>query len=547
MAEKKYIIDSEELMAEWDWEKNNELGLNPNQITYGSNKKAWWKCRKGHSWETSISARAKQGHQCVYCSNQKALKGYNDFETFCKNNALLYLLQEWDYDNNANQPEEYTWCSGQKVYWRCNKGHSWKTSIAHRITENTGCPVCSNKKVLKGYNDLKTLCPIIAGEWHPTKNGDLTPDNVSIGSSKRVWWICKDGHEWQAAIYSRTGKNGTGCAVCSGKKLYQGLNDLETYCKSNKELLYLLDEWDYDKNKCNPNEIARSSSKKVFWKCIHGHKWAASVSSRVRGNNCRICNSQTSFPEQAIFYYISSLFPNSVNRYVFDKTELDIFIPELSIGIEYDGFHFHNKKSNKEVLKNQKCIDNGIKLIRIRENGLTSYNDCICIFRQDNFSNEALSDAINELLRQLGKPVTIDVNKDKAIITKQYKQYVLDNSITSLKPELLLDWDEDSNGGLMLENFTKGSHYKAHWKCHICGYEWDAEIKSRFAGSGCIMCSMKKFTQTRSIKVLNVETSAVYTSLTDAERKTNIERHSISDCCKGKRDTAGGYHWKFID
>ena len=150
-------------------------------------------------------------------------------------------------------------------------------------------------------------------------------------------------------------------------------------------------------------------------------------------------------------------------------------------------------------------------------------------------------------MRQLGKPVTIDVNKDKAIITKQYKQYVLDNSITSLKPELLLDWDEDSNDGLMLENFTKGSHYKAHWKCHICGYEWDAEIKSRFAGNGCIMCSMKKFTQTRSIKVLNVETSVVYTSLTDAERKTNIERHSISDCCKGKRDTAGGYHWKFID
>lgn len=53
-------------------------------------------------------------------------------------------------------------------------------------------------------------------QWHPSKNGPLTPQTVTYGSKRRVWWKCAYGHEWQAAVYTRTGA-GTGCPVCAGK------------------------------------------------------------------------------------------------------------------------------------------------------------------------------------------------------------------------------------------------------------------------------------------------------------------------------------------
>ena len=67
MAEKKYVIDNAELMAEWNWEKNNDFGFDPKTLTLGSDKKAWWICIEGHEWQASITTRTK-GHGCPYCS-----------------------------------------------------------------------------------------------------------------------------------------------------------------------------------------------------------------------------------------------------------------------------------------------------------------------------------------------------------------------------------------------------------------------------------------------------------------------------------------------
>ena len=85
--------------------------------------------------------------------------------------------------------------------------------LALAIANGMGCPVCSNHKVLAGYNDLETLYPLLAKEWHPTKNGDLKPSMVVPGSGKKVWWQCVDGHEWQAVIRKRA-ILGQGCPIC---------------------------------------------------------------------------------------------------------------------------------------------------------------------------------------------------------------------------------------------------------------------------------------------------------------------------------------------
>lgn len=54
MAEKKYVIDNAQLMAEWDLEKNLTLGFSPNLISLGSGRSVWWLCSKGHSYQMTV-------------------------------------------------------------------------------------------------------------------------------------------------------------------------------------------------------------------------------------------------------------------------------------------------------------------------------------------------------------------------------------------------------------------------------------------------------------------------------------------------------------
>ena len=133
------------------------------------------------------------------------------------------LVKEWDYDKNNTlgiYPDQITYGSKKKVWWMCKHGHEWQSSIADRTNKShpCGCPVCAGRKVLAGFNDLATLNPQIASDWHPTKNGNLKPSDVTISSGRKVWWICQYGHEWQATVNDRTNKSQPrGCPVCAGK------------------------------------------------------------------------------------------------------------------------------------------------------------------------------------------------------------------------------------------------------------------------------------------------------------------------------------------
>jgi len=196
------------LAKEWDYEKNN--GLTPTSVLPNSSKKVWWKCSKGHEWQATIGSR-NNGNGCPYCSGRVAVKGENDLQAINPT-----LTKEWDYEKNKGlTPVDITPNSHKKVWWKCSNGHEWQAAISDR-NRGRGCPYCSNKKVLLGYNDLATTNPEIAAEWHPTKNGDLLPTMVSSGSHKKVWWKCKNGHEWQSKIEKR--KAGNGCPVCRKNK-----------------------------------------------------------------------------------------------------------------------------------------------------------------------------------------------------------------------------------------------------------------------------------------------------------------------------------------
>lgn len=114
-------------------------------------------------------------------------------------------------------PKNVNGGSHLKVWWLCEKGHEWQADVNNRVLKNIGCPICSGKKVLAGFNDLGTLMPELAAEWHPIKNGALKASDVRPGSNKKAWWLCPVcGHEWQAVINSRS--QGHGCPNCNNRK-----------------------------------------------------------------------------------------------------------------------------------------------------------------------------------------------------------------------------------------------------------------------------------------------------------------------------------------
>ena len=201
------------LTAEWDVEKN--APLTPEQVLAGTRRKVWWRCPKGHSWQTSILSRTKLTTGCPYCNGHAVLSGVNDL-------AALYpsLISEWDWEKNGSlSPETLRPYSNRRVWWCCPLGHSYAAVIAARTTRKCGCPYCAGRKVFAGFNDLETKAPAVSAQWHPTLNAPLTTQQVTYGSNRKVWWICPLGHVWKATIASRTGKQQCGCPVCAGRTI----------------------------------------------------------------------------------------------------------------------------------------------------------------------------------------------------------------------------------------------------------------------------------------------------------------------------------------
>ena len=175
-------------------------GWNPKMFSAGSSKKQKWCCVNGHEYFAQVHSRT--GHNktgCPFCSGQKVLMGYNDLAT--THPQIAAEADGWD-------PTTINAGSNPKRKWKCPIGHIWTASSINRTKRHSGCPVCANKKVLAGYNDLATKNPELAEqafEWDPS--------SVTQSSSQKRKWNCKFGHIWTSSIADRT--RGNGCPTCS--------------------------------------------------------------------------------------------------------------------------------------------------------------------------------------------------------------------------------------------------------------------------------------------------------------------------------------------
>ena len=625
MAEKKekqYVSDNARLMAEWDWEKNDELGLSPYVLTIGKNVKAWWKCSKGHQYQASIGNR-NYGYGCPYCSGRYAIKGENDLLTvhphlakewnYEKNDALTpaevlpnsdkrvwwkcaqghewqtqvkvrtkgngcpycsgrlavegvndlktlnpTLAQEWNYEKNGSlRPENIRPNSGKKIWWKCAKGHEWQQTVDKR-SNGVGCPYCSNKKLLKGYNDLATTNPALVAEWNYEKNGNLTPEDLIAGSERKIWWKCSQGHEWQTPVKNRA--SGSGCLYCAGREVLRGFNDLATtnpalaaewnYEKNenltpkdvtksssrkvwwrcseghewqatitnrnyenncpicqNKKILVgyndlttinptLANEWNYEKNgSLIPENFAESSGKKVWWKCKKGHEWQATIASRNSGRGCPICNSER-----------HTSFPEFALFYYLKKYGLDVIHSYKNLGYELDIYipsrkiaieydgSYWHKDKTKKELKKNTRCKADGIMLYRIRQGLPSLNDSSIDYLVQEYQQN-LEIILKEILSIIIETdVDVDLDRDSIEIENLREYTEKSNSILFSKPEIAQEWNTEKNGNLRPEHVTANSAKKVWWRC-VQGHEWKATIVSRTHGNKCPYCSNRQVMQ----------------------------------------------------
>lgn len=193
------------------WHPTKNGALSPEQVMPGSHKKYWWQCEQGHSWQAVLFS-ITGGSGCPYCSGKRPIPGQTDLAT-----TYPALAAQWHPERNGTKgPDTVTAGSVKRVWWKCQRDHDYQAAVFSRVS-GTGCPYCSGRKVWPGFNDLATVYPALAREWHDSLNGTLTPQQVTKGSHQKVWWQCPEGHVWKTVVYSRAKPNGTGCPVCAGK------------------------------------------------------------------------------------------------------------------------------------------------------------------------------------------------------------------------------------------------------------------------------------------------------------------------------------------
>ncbi len=272
-----------EVAAEWHPTKNGTL--EPFQVLHKSNRRVWWKCpvADDHEWASSVAERSDtpSGYSgCPFCANRRV----------SKTNVLSLhypaVAREWHPTKNGKlRPDAVISTSMRRAFWRCRRGHEWSTRIYQRTQIHTRCPFCVGRLVTP-ERSLATREPEIARRWHPTKNGKLTPHDVMPGSMRRVWWKCSeaDDHEWQTAVANRTAMGADRCPFCSNRRLSKTNILAIHYPKVARE-------WHPTKNgKLTPRDVTFGTGRRVFWRCVSGHEWQATVHARTQGGTgCPHC------------------------------------------------------------------------------------------------------------------------------------------------------------------------------------------------------------------------------------------------------------------
>ena len=427
---KEYILDNQGLMAEWDWEQNNLNDIFPDKVSYGSDIKPFWICRQcGNKYRAAAYHRVK-GQGCPICRYIKSGKSHTK-SSMSKNGSFASihpnLLSEWLYEKNNIQPNEISEFCNKKFYWKCSKcGNIWQSTTGNRV-RGRGCPECAKKQ------------------------------------------------KSQTRHFSELKKNGSFAQNCPN----------------------LIKEWDWvsnNKKGIDPFSIPITYLDMVSWICGKcGKKYLSYTFTRKKGAGCPYCGAvkKYSLPEKIIFYYIKLTYSDALENYktkFLGKKEIDIYIPSLKVGIEYDGERYH-KNVEEDIEKIHICKNNGIQLLRIREP--------LCpLLIDDNIFTMKDKNDIKPILVFLNNKLNLNINleninyrQDKLKVLSDITTYEMNHSLAKMYPDIANEWDEQMNGNLKPSRVPSQSNLKVHWICKK-GHKYESVISNRTRrGYGCPSCA----------------------------------------------------------
>ncbi len=436
-----------------------------------------------------------------------------NFKQWCIENEKYKLLLLYENAQNTKKSNEIGFSTREEVNWKCTKcGMEWKMSTNKMNKRKEECLYCSHKKVSKFYN-LQTEAPILVKEWNYERN-TKKPIQYLPTSKEKVWWKCKNGHEWEGGIYDRIKavdrniKLGRPiCPYCNHEKVSSTYNLVTEFPDIAKQ-------WNYKMNgSLIPQNVTPKSQQKVWWTCEYDptHVWQSRISNRtILHRGCSICarRVKTSLPERVLYYYLKLCFNDcEIQKRMLDKYILDIFIPSHKIIIEYDGWYYHSDEKSKKREKKKDRKLNEFDIIRIKEvkeeiNEIIYDNNIIKYHPQERYTN--LDELIKEILKIIEKKTktklkyNIDYERDYKKIQEMYYHVRKSYSLAVKKPELAKEWSIKNE--MSPDNITLGSSYNAKWICPKCNREYIATVNNRVKhNSNCPFCSNKKVCKENSL------------------------------------------------
>lgn len=457
--------DYPSVAAEWHPYQNGDL--KPESISSNSHESVWWMRlyidpKTGRQftfeWQARIQNRTVLGRGCPFLSGKAVYPGFNDLQS-----QFPDVAKEWHPNKNGDLSPDKVLSTGKNPVWwllhytdpKSGKefDFEWEAPIYKRTVYGQGCPFLTGHKVYPGFNDLLSQCPKIANQWHPLKNGSLSPDRVTVTSNRSVWWFLsyndpKTGKhfdfEWVAPINGRV-QNNSDCPYLTGNAVWPGFNDLASRFPD------IASQWNYRKNgELQPNKVLFSSPKKVWWIYPYDDirtgthfefEWESRIYSRtVQGEGCpQLCGKQV----EEGFNDLASQYPSVADQWH----------PSLNKHMEANAITY---SSTKKVWWYLPYYD--------KETGKTidfAWKAKVC----------------NRTLGKTGCPYLTG-----------HAVYSGFNDLASKYPNIALEWHTSRNGSQRPETVYCKSKTKYWWKCPSCGNEWRASVYSRINGTVCPRC-----------------------------------------------------------
>ena len=347
----------------------------------------------------------------------------------------------------------------------------------------------------------------LASEFHPFKNAPSTPDDFTLGSNEKVWWLCKKdkSHDWDVSVNDRY-QYKSECPICRGKKVHQ------SNCLSTTHPDLALEWHPIKNNNLTPEMFTRGAHQVVWWLCKNdkSHEWPASINSRTniresgKATGCPLCSSKISLLELRLYSELKSVFCEAEQRKRINRIECDIYLPLIKVAVEVDGSFWHKSKYDADKRKNDELDKMGIKVIRIRGNGLKKINrlDVIHNFNKNPFHLIKRILLIISKLRKIDKAINIRINeyiKSKAFRNERCFKQLLNmlpwampgSRLSEIRPDVAEEWHPTENGKLTADMVSVGSSFSAVWICrNNPNHIWRAKVIDRtLKNSKCRYCS----------------------------------------------------------